>query len=136
VLDASVVVKWFWEEKFSDIALKIRKLFRDGKIDIAIPDLLFYEVANAVKFNQKLSGKEKAGIVKSVYDVGFDIITHSKKLMEKALSLSLRYKGIAIYDFVYLAIAKDLDTLYVTADKEFCGKTRDKHAIFIGDYAV
>jgi len=34
VLDASVVIKWFSKEKYTDIALKIRKGFSDGEYDI------------------------------------------------------------------------------------------------------
>ncbi|MEA2055113.1 MAG: type II toxin-antitoxin system VapC family toxin [Candidatus Thermoplasmatota archaeon] len=48
VLDASVVAKWFVVEEGDDIALSLRKQFEEKEIDIVVPDLLLYEIANAL----------------------------------------------------------------------------------------
>ncbi|MEQ9715814.1 MAG: hypothetical protein ABGF52_09810 [Candidatus Asgardarchaeum sp.] len=42
VLDASVIVKWFVKEIYSDIALKLREDYLKGKIDIIVPSLVYY----------------------------------------------------------------------------------------------
>ena len=49
VIDASVIVKWFVAEKGSDYALKLRDMYISGEIKIAAPELLLYEVLNAVQ---------------------------------------------------------------------------------------
>jgi len=46
VLDASVVVKWFTREEDRNLAIEYRDQFLQGKIDIALPDLILYELAN------------------------------------------------------------------------------------------
>ncbi|MDD1745106.1 MAG: type II toxin-antitoxin system VapC family toxin [Candidatus Methanoperedens sp.] len=44
VLDASVVIKWFSEEEYTDRALKLRDDFFKGDIELVVPDLILYEV--------------------------------------------------------------------------------------------
>ncbi|MDG6973085.1 MAG: type II toxin-antitoxin system VapC family toxin, partial [Nitrososphaerota archaeon] len=48
VVDASVAVKWFTREEFSDSAARLLAMHREGKVSLASPYLLTYEVANAV----------------------------------------------------------------------------------------
>ena len=52
ILDASVILRWFIEEEQSDKARKIQDDYLVDKLDIAVPDLLLYEVANALRFNK------------------------------------------------------------------------------------
>ena len=51
ILDASVAIKWFTEETSHEKAKKFRERFLDGKINIIVPDLILYEIANALRFN-------------------------------------------------------------------------------------
>ena len=48
VLDASVLIKWFSDEEYTDIALKLRDDFFKGNIELVVPDLLLYEVSETV----------------------------------------------------------------------------------------
>ena len=48
VVDASVAVKWFLDERGSAEAKGLRRQFQRGDTELAAPDLLIYEVANAV----------------------------------------------------------------------------------------
>jgi len=41
VVDTSVLIKWFKQEKDTDKALEIRRVYLDEEIEIAIPDLVF-----------------------------------------------------------------------------------------------
>ena len=41
VVDTSVLIKWFKQEKDTDKALEIRRAYLDEEIEIAIPDLVF-----------------------------------------------------------------------------------------------
>jgi predicted nucleic acid-binding protein len=51
VLDASVVIKWFSEEEYTDIAVKLRDDFFKGYNELVVLDLLLYEVSNALRYN-------------------------------------------------------------------------------------
>lgn len=51
VLDTSVILKWFTQETYSDIALKIREDFYNGVHEIVEPDLLVYEFTNVLRYN-------------------------------------------------------------------------------------
>jgi predicted nucleic acid-binding protein len=49
VLDPSVVLKWFVNEADSGQALKLREEFYAGEREIVVPDLLLFEIANALR---------------------------------------------------------------------------------------
>ena len=51
VVDSSVVSKWFLEEPDSAKAIDLRDGFAVGKLRLAVPTLLFYEVMNALRFS-------------------------------------------------------------------------------------
>ncbi|MGQ4913110.1 MAG: type II toxin-antitoxin system VapC family toxin [Candidatus Asgardarchaeia archaeon] len=50
VLDASVIVKWFVDEIYSDKALKLRDSCIEGKMLIIASTLLPFEVLSALKY--------------------------------------------------------------------------------------
>jgi predicted nucleic acid-binding protein len=58
VLDASVVLKWFVNEADSGQALRLRKEFYAGEREIVVPDLLLFEIANALRYNPTFSVDE------------------------------------------------------------------------------
>ena len=49
-LDSSVVVKWFSEEEDTEKALRIRDAFVAGQLEIIVTQLLYCEVANALRY--------------------------------------------------------------------------------------
>ncbi len=53
VLDSSVIIKWFSEEEETKKALELREKYINGEIVIAVPDLLVYEIANALRYDKK-----------------------------------------------------------------------------------
>jgi len=58
VADASVVVKWFVEEDYTDEALRLRDDYVERALEIASPDLLPYEVLNALRYNPSFGGSQ------------------------------------------------------------------------------
>lgn len=52
VIDASVVIKWFIEEKDSAKAVLLKEKHINGKTILIAPDLLIYEVANVLLFSK------------------------------------------------------------------------------------
>ena len=71
VVDASVVVKWFVEERYSGEALTIRNSFIEGLIDIAVPSILYFEVLNALKYSGAFGEDELKKIARILEDYQF-----------------------------------------------------------------
>jgi len=59
VIDTSVVVKWFIEEKDSNKAIKILEYYKLGELTIVAPDLVIYEFVNVLRYNRSFSKTEK-----------------------------------------------------------------------------
>lgn len=55
VLDASVIIKWFIVEEDSDKATYLRKEYMKNLTQIAVPDLMLYELTNALRFNKNIT---------------------------------------------------------------------------------
>ena len=83
VIDSSVVIKWFSKEEDTDLALKIRKSFADGSIEIVVPDLQLYEIANALRYNKNLEKSEVDNAVKSLIEIGIKIVVPTKAVMKR-----------------------------------------------------
>lgn len=122
VLDASIAVKWFNIEPFRDKALIIRDRYVNGEIDLIAPDLLFYEVANALRYNPRFGMEEVKSALTALEDLGIITYDFRGELREKAVELAYRF-GITIYDASYVALALLQDAVLYTADKEVVMKT-------------
>ena len=75
VLDASVAIKWFNKEEFSDIALKLREEFYNGKHEIVVPDLILYEVSNALVYNKEFSAGDISMAINSIIDMELTFVS-------------------------------------------------------------
>jgi len=51
VVDASVVAKWYLEEEYTEKALKLRDMHVNGEIELTAPELLLFEVLNAIRYS-------------------------------------------------------------------------------------
>jgi len=121
VIDASVVVKWFIEEKDSDKALLIRDSFIGGKVELYVPTLLYFEVLNALKYSQlfKPSDLEDAG--ESLENYGFKVITIKDEIRKHMINAAIDY-DLSIYDASYLGLSIGLEMLLYTADEKIIKK--------------
>jgi predicted nucleic acid-binding protein len=132
VLDASVIVKWFCEEEYTDIALRIRDGFFKGELDVVVSGLMFYEVSNAIRHNKALSTEDKLSVVDDLFSIDFDVM-EDKRILSRAMKLALD-TDTPIYDNVYLATARLRKCNFITADKEYADNIDTKDVIFIGDW--
>jgi len=121
VLDASVVLKWFVSEADSGQALKLREEFYAAEREIVVPDLLLFEIANALRYNPSFSTKEIHEALDTLFGMGIEIITPTFSLLVKTVDLAEEF-DLTCYDATYLALAEELGFEFITADERFYRK--------------
>lgn len=123
VLDASVVLKWFVDEADSVRALQLREEFYKGTREIVVPDLLLFEVANALRYNPGFTAEEIKRAIRTLFDMGLEVVAPTYSLVAEAIELA-KSLDVTCYDAVYLALAEQLGFEFVTADERFCKQVR------------
>ncbi len=123
VLDASVIAKWFKEEVESKTALKIREEFYKGFHEIVIPDLVLYELSNALRYDNKFNAKMIAESIDSIFEMDMVITIPSTELISRSVELALK-TGITVYDAIYIALAEQINGVFITADESLYKKAK------------
>lgn len=121
VIDASVVVKWFIEEIDSDKARFLRDKFIDGKIELTVPSLLYFEVLNALKYSQLFDQSELDDAGESLENYGFNVITIKDEIRKHMIKIAVDHE-MSIYDASYLGLSIGLGKIYYTADEKIIKK--------------
>ena len=124
VLDASVAIKWFSEEEYTDIAVKLRDDFFKGYNELVVPDLLLYEVSNALRYNPNFDETDVVDAVNSLYDIGISIIVPIGEVIKSAINLAFIH-NVTIYDAFYAALAKAIGFTLIMADTKFYRRTKN-----------
>lgn len=124
ILDSSVIIKWFCEEEGTKIALAFREGHIKGELEIIIPDLMLYEIANALRYNKSVNENDVKEAVNSLISLGIDIVVPTKEVMDEAISLAFKF-DITLYDAYFIALAKVLQFTCVTADEKLVGKVKE-----------
>lgn len=133
ILDASVVVKWFSEEEYTDKALAIRERIRVGEERVLVPDLLLYELANALKYNPSFDANDVSDALTSIFDMDLDIVTPIPEIINSAVTLAFEH-NITVYDAFYIALAKEIELTFITADRRLSERVSSLDFVkFIGD---
>jgi predicted nucleic acid-binding protein len=134
VLDTSVIGKWFKEETHSEIALKIREEFYQGKHEIVIPDLVLYELSNALRYDKEFNQELINAAIDSLIDMELDIVLPTEEIIKKAISLALEY-DITVYDAIFLSLSQMIDAIFITADEKFYQKVKKlKYTKFLKNF--
>ncbi len=124
VCDASVILKWiFDEEAGGDRAGRLKESHVVGNEIIAVPDLLFYEVANVLVTKTRLSEAAVNEAFSLLWDFQLERFDFGLEEFMGGLALSRKYK-ITLYDAAYLELARRLKCSFVTADNRLYEKTK------------
>ena len=126
ILDASVIVKWFTREEKREEALRYREMFINDEIEIVVSDPILYEIGNALRYNPSFNDEDVRLAVRSLIDLGINIIIPTTEILDMAINLAFKY-DTTLYDSVYLALAEILNDTLVTADKNLYDKTKEKN---------
>ena len=113
VIDASVAVKFYFDETASDAA---RDILTSGDGLIA-PDLLFIEMASVAAKRVKggLSTPAEAMLAVTAIRGQIDVVVPVGELADRAFELACEH-GMSAYDGAYLALAERRGAVVVTAD--------------------
>ncbi len=123
VVDASIVVKWFVEEKWSDEASSLL----EAEATLIAPELLFAEVSNALWAMRRRGDIDSADLADSI---------DALRAAPVAVPFSMRQLAAAaarlaadldhpVYDCFYLALAVQEQYPVITADRRFHHKVRN-----------
>jgi predicted nucleic acid-binding protein len=125
VLDTSVVIKWFssLEEADLDNALCLRDAIVERDCAVTVPDLLFYELANALRHNPNFSCDDVKDAVAAIRDMGFTVIGVDAAHLSRALEIAFEFKT-TVYDAYFMALAEAVGSPFVTADYRFHEKVK------------
>ena len=124
VLDNSVIIKWFTREKGRDRVIEYRNQFLKGEIDIALSDLILYEITNVLRYNPNFDKNDVMDAMRSIIGLGVQILVPTTRILNIAIDFSFTH-DITIYDAVYVALAKELNYDFVTADRKLFEKIED-----------
>ncbi|MBS3148305.1 type II toxin-antitoxin system VapC family toxin [Candidatus Woesearchaeota archaeon] len=128
ILDSSVIIKWFSEEEDSDKARVIRDSHVQGHVDIIAPDLMLYEITNALRYNNAVTEKDVQDAVDSILELDLSIIVPTREILHNAISIARKH-NTTVYDAHYLAIAQFLNIPLITADQKFFQKVKSTGCI-------
>ena len=133
VADASVVVKWFVDEEHTGDALRLRDDYVDRAVDIASPDLLPYEVLNALRYNPGLGERQLKEIAAALDKYSLWLAPLEGQLAEACVENSMRH-GISVYDSAYISLGQIKEAPVYTADQKLINRVRDERIRHISTY--
>ena len=136
VVDASVGIKLFVEEEFSERAhVLFSYLTVDPPAEFYIPDLFYIECANILLKYTRRFGRSLEDSQADIADLKSLSLkpTSTAELMEDALLLASE-KNLTAYDACYAVLAQKLEVPLITADEQLSEAIET--AIFLRDFAM
>lgn len=136
VLDASVVFKWYYKKNEADLhnADILYNYLNSDKYILFAPQLLIYEILNALRSKDEISNEIVSSIISELYDT--IIILGADKILLRDAFLYSRNLKISVYDCIYIAFSEKLDAPLITADGVLykSAKSLFKKVILLSDF--
>lgn len=136
ILDSSVIVKWLnsQNETFLEQADKILKQVEKGKAEIIVPELVKYEIGNAI-LNKKLTLPETKSCLATLYAIPISFIPLDLETAQRTMEIASQL-NITYYDASFLSLAEKWEAVLITDNpkhqkKSIRGKVK---VIAIKDY--
>jgi len=135
VIDASITVKWFHKEVYTQKAESILSGVRKGAFNIYAPELLIYEVGNALGKGKKFSEIAILTALEALFESGLIILPLDLILSRITVRFMCRY-GVTFYDGLYGALAFSLNVPLITADPKDHKKIKEVEIIELAKLSV
>ena len=86
-----------------------------------------------LNYNPSFDANDVSDALTSICDMDLDIVTPIPEIVNSAITLAFEY-NITVYDAFYIALTKDLELSFITADRRLCERVRDIDFVkFIGN---
>ena len=137
VPDASVILKWVLQgpdESDSAQALAILEAYLAQLIDLRLPSLWRYEVANVMAIKQPTLAREAMETL-----LAYDLpeVSLDREYCFDVLSWMIERRGVSFYDAAYHVLAVRADGVYVTADRTYVGRAgRRKNVVWLSEWTA
>ena len=107
VIDTSVAVKWLNQDNEGNIdkANEILEDVKDGRIELLAPELLKYEIGNALLFGKKIATEDIKDLMSIFYSLPIAFVTAGQDFANSTYVLAKTLK-ITYYDASFLTVAK------------------------------
>jgi len=132
VLDASIIVKWFNREEHTDKALKAKKLYETGGLELFEPELVRYELGNSLRYNPNFGVEDVRQALVALEKLQLSMRPLSGELARRTVDTAYLY-GLTLYDSAYVALADMIESTVYTADAEVVDKVSKPHVKYISE---
>ncbi len=125
VVDTSVLIKWFKtrDEDFLKEARALLEQVKTRPLEVHVPALLLYEVGNILLLKTQLGAAGLDDAIDHLETLPFIVAPPAAPLLKRAARLGREF-ALTFYDASFLALAVELDCLYITADRRLFECTR------------
>jgi len=130
VLDTSVIVKWFSASQESDLenALWLRQAIFENQCQAMIPDLVFYELGNALRFHPQFTAADVEQALQSLVAMQLTIMAVAQEILTVAIHLAFQC-DVTLYDAYFLALAQITGNILITADNKLYQRAKSNISI-------
>lgn len=105
VIDASVACQWFLSEPGTPQALALRDAHNDGRIRLIAPELMTYEVGNALRFVNFMTAEQVKAAVDFFFDEQVGLVRSTRADLREASDFAYGL-DLTIYDAAYAILAE------------------------------
>lgn len=134
IIDSSIAAKLFLpnETGFDQVKAIFKK--HDEEIEkIVVPDLLFYEVANALATKTHVPESKIVRALNQLVKYNLGIIYPAVEIIIKAATLAKKCH-VSVYDAVYAVLAQEKKCNLITADDKFVDQVKLPFVKKLKDY--
>lgn len=124
VIDASIAVKWFSQEQGRNKALRLLEKAQDGTAVLYAPDLLLYEVGNALWKGKQMSDYEINEALALLLRLGIEFIRLDSSMIGRTTKVMTAH-DLTFYDAVYVALTVAVSGILATANPKDHAKIND-----------
>lgn len=130
VVDTSVLIKWFKrrDEELLREAEQLLEEIERRPVEVQVPALLLYDVGNILLLKTRLGLAALDDTVERIEALPFVVAPPATPLLKRALRLG-RELSITFYDASFLALAVELECLFVTADQRLFEHARSLQGV-------
>ena len=125
VVDTSVLIKWIKtrDEELRSEALDLLGVIQRRALEVTVPTLLLYELGNLLLVKTRLDSNSIAAAIEHVLRLPIAVTNPEPGVLRRTARLGRDLK-LTFYDASFLALAEELDCVFVTADRRLFNAAR------------